>query len=162
MVFLKKWIIIISVIVVVTVGYIIASIFVGMDDKKVAKERAVQIATNEGGLTTVDDFYLYHGKEVYSVVVGNDENGTKQVLWIPKDTKNNSVIKKKYSTGVSKTEITKVVNDTYHPKEIISVKLGMENKVPIWEVTHKDEKGHLQYNYFNFLTGESVTKYIGI
>mgnify|MGYP003434495406 CR=1 FL=1 len=84
--FLKKWIIGLSVLLLLAIGYIFASILVGMDGKKSAEEEAKAIATNEGKLVSISDYYLYHGKEVYSVVVGKDEDGTEQVLWIPEDT----------------------------------------------------------------------------
>ncbi|WP_019241991.1 MULTISPECIES: cell wall elongation regulator TseB-like domain-containing protein [Bacillus] len=159
---MKKWILAISFLLIIIIGYVIASFLVGMDYANNEEERAINIAKSEGGLTTVSDFYLYHGKEVYSVVVGKDKKGVQQVLWIPKDRKDHSIVKKKYSSGVSKKEITKIVEHSYQPDEIISIKLGMESKVALWEVTIKDHKDRLHYYYFDFLTGESLTKYIGI
>jgi uncharacterized protein YpmB len=159
---LKKWIIILSVCTLVFVGYFIASIMVGMDDKNQAEERAIQIAESKGGLVEISDFYLYHGKETYSVVIGQDQEGTKQVLWIPENTKDQSVIKKKYSDGVSKTEITNEVKKEKQPKEIISVKLGMENKTALWEVTFKDQNDFLHYYYYDFLTGKLLRYYENI
>ncbi|MGM9928182.1 MAG: DUF5590 domain-containing protein [Bacillus sp. (in: firmicutes)] len=159
---MKKWIWAVSLLVLVVVGYVVASFLVGINEKKTAEEKAVDYALNEGGLKSVSEFYLYYGKEAYSVVVGKDEEGTKQVLWIPEDTKEHSIIKKAYNEGVSKTEITNIVKSNYQPKEIISVKLGMESDVPLWEVTFKDDKNHLQYYYFDFNTGEWLHNYSNI
>ena len=139
------------------IGYVVASALVGMDEKKTAEEQAISIATSEGGLKSVSDYYLYHGKEVYSVVVGKDEKGTDQALFIPKDLdKNSTVIKKKYSEGVSKTDIINTVKRNDNPEEIISVKLGMEDKKALWEVTFKDAKGSLNYYYYDFLNGHKI------
>ena len=87
---MKKWTIGISLLLLLGMGYMIASIFVGMDGKKGAEEQAIQIAKNEGKLVSISDYYLYNGKDAYSVVVGKDQDGTKQVLWIPKNTKEKS------------------------------------------------------------------------
>ncbi|WP_154663043.1 cell wall elongation regulator TseB-like domain-containing protein [Bacillus massiliigorillae] len=144
-----------SILILLMIGYVIASILVGIHDKKTAEERAVSIAMDEGGLKSVSDFYLYHGKEVYSVVVGKDDKGISQVLWIPeKLDKNSTIIKKKYSEGKSEKEIINLVKQNYNPEEIISVKLGMENKSALWEVTFKDAKGNLHYYYYDFVTGD--------
>ena len=150
MVLLKKWILILSLIIILFTGYVIASIYVGMDYKKTAEEKAVAIALNDGGLVSVSDFYLYQGKEVYFVVVGKDEKDTEYVLWIPKNLKNASVKKMKYSEGVSKTEIMNTVIKRYNPKEIVSVKIGMKNGSPIWEVTYKDNDDNLVFADFDF------------
>ena len=160
--FLKKWIIGLSVLLLLAIGYIFASILVGMDGKKSAEEEAKAIATNEGKLVSISDYYLYHGKEVYSVVVGKDEDGTEQVLWIPEDTNEKSVIKKEYTTGISKAEIMNIVKNEHQPKEIISVKLGMESDIPIWEVTYKNENDGLNYVYYLFETGEQTSFYSNI
>lgn len=160
--FLKKWTIGLSVLLLLAVGYIFASILVGMDGKKSAEEEAKAIATNEGELVSISDYYLYHGKEVYSVVVGKDKDGTEQVLWIPEDTSKKTVIKKEYATGVSKAEITNIIKNEHQPKEIISVKLGMERDIPIWEVTYKNENDGLNYVYYLFENGEQTSFYSNI
>lgn len=160
--FLKKWTIGLSVLLLLVIGYICASLLVGMDGKKSAEEEAIAIATNEGKLVSISDYYLYHGKEVYSVVVGKDEDGTEQVLWIPEDVSEKSVIKDEYANGVSEAEITNIVKNEHQPKEIISVKLGMESDIPIWEVTYKNENDGLNYVYYLFENGEQTSFYSNI
>lgn len=147
---MKKWIIGIGLLLLIFVGYVIASFYIGMDYKQTAEDKAVSIALNEGGLVSVSDYYLYHGQEVYSVVVGEDEEGTEYVLWIPKKLKNASVKKMKYADGVSKSEIVDTVIEKYNPKEIVSVKIGMKNASPIWEVTYKDSEDNLVFADFDF------------
>lgn len=160
--FLKKWTIGLSVLLLLVIGYICASLLVGMDGKKSAEEEAIAIATNQGKLVSISDYYLYHGKEVYSVVVGKDEDGTEQVLWIPEDVSEKSVIKDEYANGVSEAEITNIVKNEHQPKEIISVKLGMESDIPIWEVTYKNENDGLNYVYYLFENGEQTSFYSNI
>lgn len=150
MVLLKKWIVTFSLVILLLLGYVVASVLVGLDGKNSAEEKASKIAINEGGLTRVDDFYLYNGNKSYSVVVGPDDNGTDQVLWIPSDLKKESIKKMKYSEGYSKSEIINRVQNDLNPYEIVSVKLGMKKNNPIWEVTIKDEKDNLIYKIYDF------------
>ena len=149
-VYLKKWIIGISILLLVFVGYVIASFYIGMNYKKTEEEKAVAIALNKGGLVSVSDYYLYHGQETYSVVVGKDDEGTEYVIWIPKDLKKASVKKMKYKDGVSESEIVAIVNEKYNPKQIVSVKIGIKNSSPIWEVTYKDSEDNLVFADFDF------------
>ena len=149
-VLLKKWILSFVFLLLLFVGYVIASFYIGMDYKKTAEEKAVSIALNEGGLVSVSDYYLFHGQEVYSVVIGKDEEGIEYVLWIPKELKNATVKKMKYADGVSKSEIVDTVIEKYKPKEIVSVKIGMKNASPIWEVTYKDSEDNLVFADFDF------------
>ncbi|MGM9923145.1 MAG: DUF5590 domain-containing protein [Bacillus sp. (in: firmicutes)] len=152
---MKRWIVIISIFILLIIGYAVASALVGIDEKKTAEERAVSIAMDKGGLKSVSDFYLYHGKEVYSVVVGEDAKGTTQVLWIPKKLdKNSTIVKKRYADGYSKNDILNIVKKEANPDEIISLTLGMENNKALWEVVLKDEKGQLSYYYYDFETGK--------
>ncbi|MGN1385111.1 MAG: DUF5590 domain-containing protein [Bacillus sp. (in: firmicutes)] len=147
---MKKWIISIGILLLLFVGYVIASFYIGMDYKKTAEEEAVAIALKEGGLVSVSDYYLYHGQEAYSVVVGKDDEGTEYVLWIPKDIENASVKKMKYEEGVSENEIVATVKEKYNPKEIVSVKIGIKDSSPIWEVTYKDSDDNLVFADFDF------------
>ena len=147
---MKKWIWIVSIAVLALLGYIAASVLAGIDQKRSAEERAEGIAKNEGGLESVDKFYLYHGAESYSVIIGPDKKGTDYVLFIPDNLKKEKVIKMKYSSGYSESEIIGRVKREHNPYQIVSVKLGMKKRVPIWEITVKDEEGNLKYIAYNF------------
>ncbi len=148
---MKKWIWIISAAILLMLGYVIASVMAGMDHKKAAEEEAVETALNKGGLTSVEEYYLYHGSEVYSVVIGPDKDGEKQVLWIPKDMKKDSIKKVKLSLGTTRDEVISKVKAEHSPYKILSAKLGMKEDSPIWEITIKDQYDNLQYINYDFL-----------
>ncbi|MGN1402464.1 MAG: DUF5590 domain-containing protein [Bacillus sp. (in: firmicutes)] len=147
---MKKWIWIVSTIVVLLLGYIVYSAMAGIQVKKTAEEEATKFAIDKGGLISVDEFYLYHGSKTYSVVVGKSKDKTEYVLWIPEDLKKENVKKMKYASGYSKEEIIEKVKAEHNPHEIVTVKLGMKKDVPVWEVTVKDEKGGLTYIDYKF------------
>lgn len=63
---------------------------------------------------------------------------------------------KKQSSGITKDEALKKVNKEYSPVEIISVRLGMDEEIPIWEVKYKDKSDRYTFDYVNFYDGEII------
>ncbi len=45
------------------------------------------------------------------------------------------------------------------PKEIMKVKLGFENDVPLWEVTYIDDDNRYSYYYLEFKDGKFLRRY---
>lgn len=158
---LKKWLIISSILILCFLGSIAGVYLHALQPKNQAEETAFEIAKAEAGLKTMDDFYLYHGQEAYSVVIGTANDGEKKIVWIPVKDKKNVVIKNIHS-GKTKKEILSLVNKKLTPEKIISVKLGMENSVPLWEVTYIDQSGRYNYDYYDFKTGEWLKYYRSI
>lgn len=121
-----------------------------------AEEKAVSRAKEESAITTVDDFYVYHGEEVYSIVQGKDKQGTKWIVWVPE--KKGDVIAKKASSGITEKEAVNKLIQEKKASEIISVKLGMEKKRPLWEIHYAIGGNVLNYYYVDFKTGEKLRK----
>jgi uncharacterized protein YpmB len=152
----KKIIIIIVIILVIISG---AGIFVyqnAMNPVKSAEEKAVQIAKEETDLVEAEDFHLYHGEEPYYVIKGKNEKGTNIYVWIPE--KEGRIIVRKVSDGVSKQEAVDKLLEEKKPKEIISVRLGMEKNIPLWEIYYRSEGDLINYYYVDFKTGEWLKK----
>ena len=43
------------------------------------------------------------------------------------------------------------------PKQIVKVKLGAENDIPLWEITYIDQEDRYTYYYLEFQNGEYRT-----
>ena len=104
---------------------------------------------------------MYNGEETYSVVVGENADGEKLAVWIPEDDKQKIKVEK-YSDGKSKEQIRKIVVKEHAPEKIISIKLGMERNVALWEVTYIDNANRYNYDYYDFKTGEWLKYYRSI
>lgn len=63
---------------------------------------------------------------------------------------------------VSQKRDLKHCQEKLNPQKIISVKLGMEKNVPLWEVTYLDESERFNYDYYDFKTGEWLKYYRSI
>lgn len=124
-----------------------------MDPIKQAKKEAEQRINADKKLKQIEDFYLYNGTKTYYVMIGEEKNGEKVVFWIP-EKKDEKIIEKKLADGISKQEaVDKLVNEK-QPKEILGVRLGMEKRLPVWELSYLDNQSHLNYYYIHFDTGK--------
>lgn len=158
---LKKWVIIFTVVVLCIIGTIAGVYVNAMGPQKEASTEAFSKAKQEGELVTMDSFYMYNGEETFSVVVGENADREKMAVWIPEDDKQKIKVEK-YSDGKSKEEIRKIVVKEHAPEEIISIKLGMERNVALWEVTYIDKANRYNYDYYDFKTGEWLKYYRSI
>jgi uncharacterized protein YpmB len=152
----KKWFLIIGfvVIIIITIGTIIY--LNAIQPLKSAEEKAIEIAMAETPLTVVDEFNIYNGEETYYVLQGKNGDGTKLIVWVPE--KKGKLMVKKASDGITKKQAIDTVSAEIATDSIITVKLGMEKGIPLWEV-HSRTKGHL-LNYYSveFETGEWLKK----
>jgi len=149
---MKKWITIISIAVLVLILAAVKFYMSALEPVKVAEEKAVTIAKEESAIITVDDFYVYYGEKAYAIVQGKDKKGTKWIVWVPE--KKGEVITRKASSGITKKEAIAKLLEEKNPSEIISVKLGMENNRPLWEIHYESKGNSLNYYYVDFKTGE--------
>ncbi|MBA4536112.1 DUF5590 domain-containing protein [Bacillus aquiflavi] len=153
---MKKWILIISAIVVIVIGVFFKLYYNAVSPMKKAEETAIIKAKKETKLVSIGDVYTYNGKETSYAVTGKNEKKEDIIVFIPE--KKGKAIVKKASEGISKKEAVNIVKSEKNPKEIISVRMGMENNVPLWEVYYLGDDGLLNYYYIHFETGEWLKK----
>lgn len=149
---MKKWILIISLFMIITITISAVVYLHAVEPVKAAKEKAVMVAKEETDLTKVDEFNLYNGEESFYVIQGQDHKGTKLIVWMPE--KKGKVIVKKASEGLSREQAVKKVREEIGSDEMISVNLGMENGIPLWEIHSRTKGDLLNYHFLIFETGE--------
>ncbi|MFB6466035.1 DUF5590 domain-containing protein [Cytobacillus sp. Hz8] len=149
---MKKWIWISILIVVVLLGLTIKVYLKSVEPVKAAENRAISIAKEQIHLKSVSDFNLYNGSKSYSVVTGTSEEGQKLIIWVPED--NDNIIVRRASEGITKEKALEKVKSEKNPSNIISIRLGMENNRPLWEIYYQTDKNLLNYYYIDFITGE--------
>ena len=156
MINVKKWIIFLVLLVLVFLGILIKAYFTAVEPVKAAEEKAVTLAKKHTQLKEVQAFHVYHGNETVSVIEGKDKNGEKIIVWIPEKTK--EVIVKKARDGLTKQEAINKLLQEKSPKKIISVRLGMEKNIPLWEIYYRSSNNLINYYYVHFETGEWLKK----
>ncbi|MFK9093429.1 DUF5590 domain-containing protein [Bacillus salipaludis] len=153
---MKKWIVFLVLFVVAIIGILIKVYFSSVEPVKAAEQKAVTLANKEVQMKEVQDFHIYNGLETINVIEGKNNKGEKIIVWIPDKSK--KVIVKKAKNGLSKEEAIQKLLQEKKPKKIISVRLGMEKNIPLWEIYYRSENNLINYYYVHFETGEWLKK----
>lgn len=120
---------------------------------KTARAQAEAKALDSNLLQSADEYYLYNGSASYSVVIGKDADGEKTVVFLPEKGNAEPTVMK-WSDGISKEKAFNMVQEEARPKKVLGVRLGMEQDIPIWEISYLDENSTLNYMYIQFETGK--------
>jgi uncharacterized protein YpmB len=153
---MKKWLIFISLFLIIIMATAIVIYLKAVEPVKTAEEKAVLVAKEETALMIVNEFNIYNGKKSFYIIQGEDKQGTKLIIWVPE--KKGTVIVKKANDGISKEQAMKKVYEEIGSDEIISVKLGMEKDIPLWEIHSRTKGNLLNYHSIVFETGEWLKK----
>lgn len=153
---MKKWIIVLSIIVVAFCGLLIKVYLSALDPVKTAETKAVSRAQEETSLKEVEDFHIYNGIETVNVIEGKSKNGNKIIVWMPEKSK--EIFVRKAKNGLTREEAIQKLQQEKSPKEIISVRLGMEKNIPLWEIYYRSNNNLINYYYVHFDTGEWLKK----
>ncbi|MEH7085609.1 DUF5590 domain-containing protein [Neobacillus drentensis] len=153
---MKKWIIVLSIIVLAFCGLLIKVYLSALDPVKAAETKAVSRAQDEISLKEVEDFHIYNGIETVNVIEGKSKNGDKIIVWMPEKSK--EIFVRKAKNGLTREEAIQKLQQEKSPKKIISVRLGMEKNIPLWEIYYRSNNNLINYYYVHFDTGEWLKK----
>ncbi len=153
---MKKIILFLVLFIAICVGVFVKVYANAQEPLNAAEEKAVSLAKEKVELSGVEDFHIYHGTETVSVLEGKNKKGENIIVWIPEKSK--KVIWDKRNNGISKEDAVQRLLEEKSPKKIISVKLGMENNIPLWEIYYRSENNLINYYYVDFKTGEWLKK----
>jgi len=153
---MKKWIVFLVLFVIVIIGILIKVYFSSVEPVKAAEKKAVTLANKKVQISEVQDFHIYNGLETVNVIEGKNNKGEKIIVWIPDKSK--KVFVQKAKNGISKDEAVQKLLQEKNPKKIISVRLGMEKNIPLWEIYYRSENNLINYYYVHFETGEWLKK----
>jgi uncharacterized protein YpmB len=154
---MKKWALILILIILIVVGIFSKIYLTSVQPVKSAEKKAVAIAKREINISKVDDFHIYNRTETVYVIEGKNEHGEKIIIWIPEKSK--QVVVKKAKDGITKSEAVQRLEETNNPKKIVSVRLGMFENIPSWEIYYHSDNNLINYYYIDFETGEWLKKY---
>ncbi|KEZ50686.1 DUF5590 domain-containing protein [Metabacillus indicus] len=131
-----------------------------MAQKKDGHTEAIQRAEQETELKKAESAETFNGLEQYIVITGSDDSGKPVYVFVPSDKKKKPVLKL-VSDGISEKEALEAVRSEQNPQKLISVQLGMEGSVPVWEVKYIDDQNRYTYDLVQFTDGE-IRKHIAI
>lgn len=116
-----------------------------------AEEEALTYLKEHIELKEINQTDFYHGTESFYVFQGIDEVGAELIIWIP-STLDGYFMKSK-AEGISFDDALQFTKQELNPKQLISIKLGMENKVPLYEIIYKDQQDRFSYYFISFKDG---------
>lgn len=125
--------------------------------KSSAEEALSYLKANATELADVKQVNFYHGTESYQVYEGTNDAGKEVFIWVAKSL-DNHIVKGKDS-GLTIEEVFLYTEEELRPKEIISIKLGIENSVPLYEIIYIDDQDRYSYFYISFKDGSYLKHY---
>lgn len=148
---------------VITVVIFIVAIWVFGSAYSVAREqyldgheKSKELALKKGELSSIQSVETFNGNIKYHVMSAENAKDQKVYVWVPQTKKNENVIIKKQSSGITEKDAISKVNQEYDPVKIVDVKLGMDEGIPIWEVKYKDKTDRYTFDFVNFYDGEII------
>lgn len=151
---MKKWIWISSIFIMVLIGIAVNIYLNALKPLQSAEAKAEEIAKAETDIVNITDFTLYNGTNSYYVIKGTDQAGKRLVAWIPEEDKNRKIVVRNEKDGISKQDALDKLYQIKQPDEVMSVKLGIENQIPLWEIYYRSNDELINYYYIDFKTGE--------
>ncbi len=149
---MKKWIWSFVGLAVVVLAFVIYTYASAYQPVSKARENAEKIAKDEAGLVSMENFSIYNGNDSYYVVEGQNKDKEDIIVWI--EEKNNAVTVKNKKDGLTKQEVINKLTSERELSSIDTVRLGMLEGLPVWEVYAHTDDDLINYFYFDFETGE--------
>ncbi|WP_312096792.1 DUF5590 domain-containing protein [Niallia sp.] len=149
---MKKWIWFVIVVFLIGLGVSINTYVQAMKPVKSAREVAESIAKKETDMKKMDSFQLYNGKESYYILEGKNDDNEEIIVWI--NEKNHQVTQKLKKDGLTKQEALNILLSKQTPEKINTVRLGMYDGLPVWEIYSHTDEDSINYHWIDFETGE--------
>jgi uncharacterized protein YpmB len=158
----KKLMIGLSVVFVVVIWQLISIYKVVNDRNTSIAQKAITEAKKQFNIRHVESVDEYRGEKAFEVIKADLANGTKLWIWMPEKGKGAIPITARVADGYTKQEIEQAFQKNVSYRRIVSVKLGMEKTMPIWEITYIDPHGDYVFSYYDFYSGKSVINPIAL
>lgn len=119
-----------------------------------AREEAVAYAQERAELVQAEDFYWYNGTETYFAVTGEDEKQRPLIVIIKQDGGDVTILNQE--NALSESQAIQLTQEAKNPQKILEARIGMEESIPVWEVSYRNEDQSIGYYILSLETGEWV------
>lgn len=146
------------IVAIILLSIIILSIILyhrSMQPYNEVKADAYQYAKENADIQEPYDFYWYNGEETYYTVVGKNSNGEDIITIIAQNGGQIRTIK--VADALTKQEAVQQVVAAKEPKSINQARIGMEQNMPVWEISYKNQNNGLGYYKIHLETGEWIS-----
>ncbi|MFD1738516.1 PepSY domain-containing protein [Bacillus salitolerans] len=155
---MKKWIVVLLCILIIVIWQSIFTYKSAQDYLTNQHKKAISAAKGVESIMEVTDISTYHGTSSYSIIYSILSDDSERIICVPnKD--NLEIITIDPEEGISKEEAIEIVRNNRNPLSILSVTIGVEQNVPIWEITYLDQQERYSYYYVTFKDGTFIKRY---
>ncbi|MBM7552495.1 DUF5590 domain-containing protein [Thalassobacillus pellis] len=124
-----------------------------MEEKTAGFQKAKELALAETSLTQAISVQNYNGDRAVHIVTGKTEKNIKGYAFV--NPEKDKIIKFiQQSEILNKADMKKAWQSSCENCQMIEVQLGMENEVPLWEITYIDDQGRYVFAYFDVKSGK--------
>ncbi|RFB16939.1 peptidase M4 [Bacillus sp. HNG] len=150
---MKKWIIGILVVLLIFIIWRGVNIYQSaLEPLNNAAAKGNKIALEKTPIEKIEDSYTYLGTKAYQVVIGKNNEDETIIAWIPQ--KKGEIVTRFKRDGITENKALAILKSERNPQEIRSVKLGLEDNIPIWEIIYIDSDNRLTYHKLYFENGK--------
>lgn len=146
------------IVAIILLSIIIFSIILyqrSMQPYNEVKADAYQYAKENADIQDPYDFYWYNDEETYYTVIGKNSSGEDIITIIAQDGGQIRTIK--LEDAISKQEAVQQVLTAKEPKAIKQARIGMEQNMPVWEISYENQNNGLGYYKIHLETGEWIS-----
>lgn len=121
---------------------------------KQARNEAVDLINRRTNFDIIneEDFYWYNGEESYFTVAGETNNGEHIVAIIQQNSGAIEIFDQK--DVIPKQDIINKAYEDISPQKIFSVRIGISDSTPVWEVSFRQDNGNIGYILYSLTSGE--------
>ncbi len=111
----------------------------------------------KAGLSQITDIDYYYGTSAYYVVKGFDSENNEVIMWIRDDFSFDHL--ERSADGITEEKVLEIIQREEDVVDILSIRLGFERGMPVYEVTYTTEDDRQGYYYLTFSDGTFMKKY---
>lgn len=119
-----------------------------------ARSQSLQIAKKYAHLKTTTDFSWANDKQTSYVVTGINKQNVPVYVIISNNGKKVRIFKQ--SAGIDRNDALKKIWNSYNPKKVTTISMGIYKQKPVWEVGYMTNSGQLCLKTLNFKNGAVV------
>lgn len=119
-----------------------------------AKSQSLKIAKKYAHLKTETDFSWANTEQTFYTVTGVTKQNIPVYVIISNNGKKVRIYKQ--AAGIDRNTVLKKIWNTYNPKKVTTISMGIYKQKPVWEVAYMNGSGQLCLKTLNFKNGAVV------
>lgn len=121
-----------------------------LDPLKSEQQQVLDFINEEYSIQAITGIDYFHGETAYHVISATID-GEEMIIWVPYTLDQTTI--RNINEGITEEGVRSIVQAELNPKNIVSIKLGMENNIPLYEVVYIDQENRYSFYYLTFKNG---------